>query len=136
MTVQPNFTFADETEMQQWLAVNMPGAQVVRTWKVERISCEVIPRARIIGCQLPTVCAATNCYRFETKAALTKFNDEQCGHLQILATWQCKVCNGWHMWCLGAHSDSNGKLPAGCSSEVPERIKKLIKDTELSKGAV
>jgi hypothetical protein len=128
--VQPNQLFIDEAEMERWLAVHLPGATVVRTWKVERICCEVMPAPLQVA--LPMVCEATNCLRFDSRAAAAKFNDEQCGHLPILAMWRCKKCNGgWHMWCLTAHSDSSGALPAGMSIEVPERIRKLIAETEM-----
>jgi hypothetical protein len=48
--IQPNPTFQDEKEMLEWLQNNIPGAKVIRTWKVEKLACEVLapePKAKI-----------------------------------------------------------------------------------------
>ena len=40
--IQPNPTFQDEAEMSDWVAKNIPGAKIIRTWKVEKLACEVL----------------------------------------------------------------------------------------------
>ena len=40
--IQPNPTFQDEKEMLEWLAANIPGSKVIKTWTVTRLACEVL----------------------------------------------------------------------------------------------
>jgi hypothetical protein len=129
---QPNQVFADEAEMHQWLQVNVPGAVVLKTWKVERICCQVKYWPRTL--QLPKLCAASNLYSFPDWKSAEKFNDDN-GHFPILARWRCRVCQGWHYWSMLVHSNSSGELPAGATVEVPDRIKQLIRQTALPETA-
>ena len=44
--IQPNPTFEDGAEMKEWLKVNIPGAVIIKIWKVQRLAC-------LVDCPMP-----------------------------------------------------------------------------------
>jgi hypothetical protein len=49
ITIQPNQVFESEKDMREWLRVNIPAAQIKRTWNVTMLACEVIAPAPTKG---------------------------------------------------------------------------------------
>ena len=41
IVLQPNVTWDSEAEMKDWLKQNLPQAEVVKTWTVTKIACQV-----------------------------------------------------------------------------------------------
>ena len=127
LTINPNMSFDSIADMEHWLQTNIPGAQIVRTYEVKMLRCEVAApkRGRI---NMPPVCIEANLFGFADEKSMNHFLDKQCGHLTIMAKWQCKICNCWHCWTYGCHSDSNGDMKAGAEN-MPEHVRELIKRT-------
>ena len=125
--MSPNVSFDSQADMEKWLQINIPGAQLIRTYEVKMLRCEVTCPPKL-SINLPPICPEAHLFMFENEKAMNHFLDKQCGHLTIMAKWQCKACNHWHCWTYGCHSDSNGSMKAGAEN-MPKHVKELIKRT-------
>ena len=76
----------------------------------------------------PLICERTNLPAFKSKVEAAAYRDEHCPHCVVLNEWLCKECNHFHFW-SGAPTDSSGGRLAG-SDQIPERIAKLIRETQ------
>lgn len=43
---QPNPTFHDRPEMEEWVRQNIPDGKIVRTWEVTMLACEVETKSK------------------------------------------------------------------------------------------
>jgi len=124
--IEPNQIFVSIEDAELWAQTNIPGGFIKEIVEVKGFRCKVIPPAKQLA-EFPNICQEARLYSFKTEKELEKFNEGHCGHLPILAKWECKFCFCWHYWGTAA-TDTNGGCLSG-SFRIKPYLQKLIERT-------